>query len=213
MRILKKISIPIPLNCSETLIIKKRYCIVTFDDAFKTVITNGVPELIGSGIPFTIFVPSDNLGRKPEWLTNSGHTDQNEMVLSAQELLNIPTQIVTFGSHTKSHRDLTKLDYDKAYTEIKESKKVLESTLNKEVRYFSFPHGAYNATLVELCREAGYSQVFTIMPESPLMPLRSYVKGRTKVDPSDWTIEFLLKAMGGYGWKAGVMHTKQCLRH
>jgi peptidoglycan/xylan/chitin deacetylase (PgdA/CDA1 family) len=212
MGILNKISTPIPLEYDGMLNQKKRYCIITFDDAFKTIVMNGVPEFKELGIPFTIFIPTGCVGQKPKWLANTGHKDQYETVLSIQELLGIPSEMVTFGSHTVSHCDLTKLDYGKAHTEIEESKRALESALNKQIRYFSFPHGAYNATLVESCRKVGYDQVFSIIQESPLAPLRNYVKGRTKVDPSDWTIEFVLKAMGGYGWKTIALSIKQKLK-
>jgi peptidoglycan/xylan/chitin deacetylase (PgdA/CDA1 family) len=209
MGILAKISVPIPLCYKGELNARKRYSIVTFDDAFRTVATNGIPELSRCGIPFTLFIPSANLGQKPAWLVAMGHKDQDETVLSLQDLLDISSESVTFGSHTESHRDLTRLSLEGASTEISRSKAFLESNLNEEIRYLSFPHGAYNEMMVEFCRETQYEQVFSILPESPLTPLKNYVKGRTKLDPSDWTIEFVLKAMGGYGWKSTSLSLKR----
>lgn len=209
MKILGRVSTPIPITYEGRLNPKKRYCIVTFDDAFKTVAANGVPELVRYGIPFTLFIPTANVGRKPEWLSNTGHKDEDECVLSIRELLDIRSRNVTFGSHAETHNDLTMVDLDLARAEISKSKAFLESNLKEEIRYLSFPHGAFTGPLIDLCRQAGYGQVFSITPESPTMPLRNYVKGRTKVDPSDWTIEFVLKAMGGYGWKGGILSARR----
>ena len=43
------------------------YVAITFDDAFRSVRTNAVPELLSRGFPATIFVPVDCLGKKPSW--------------------------------------------------------------------------------------------------------------------------------------------------
>lgn len=212
LRILNKITTPIPLEYDGPFDSKKRYSIVTFDDAFKSVISNGIPELVRYKIPCTIFIPAGQLDKKPEWLKNPSHKDKYEMVSSVEELLSIPRGVVTFGSHTVNHRDLRQLGYEEACTEIKESKKMLELKLEREIRYFSFPYGSFDSTLAEYCYEVGYSQVFSIAPESPVEPLRKSVKGRIKVDPSDWRIEFVLKILGGYGWRAISASVRKKLR-
>ena len=40
---------------------------ITFDDAFRSVRTNALPELLSRGFPATIFVPVDCVGKKPGW--------------------------------------------------------------------------------------------------------------------------------------------------
>ena len=212
INILNKITTPIPLDYDGPFSNKVRYSIVTFDDAFKSVISNGVPELEKSKIPFTLFIPAGQLGRNPGWLKNTGHKDEYEIVSSIEELLSVPSEIVIFGSHTINHCELSQLTYEKGCIEIRESKKILESKLKKEIKYFSFPYGSYNSKIIESCYEVGYNQVFSIIPESPLAPLRKYVRGRITVDPSDWKIEFILKILGGYGWKPITTSIKRNLK-
>lgn len=202
MKILKRFSIPIPLNYDGPFVNGSRYTIVTFDDAFRNVIKNALPEMTRSKIPFTLFIPAGNLGANPKWLENTGDSDALETVSSVEQLSKLPVEIVTFGSHTVSHPDLTGVDHDKAYFEIRKSKDILEKQLNRKMDYFAFPHGSYNSRLIDFCRQAGYKQVFSITPESPLEPLRKYVKGRVLVSPSNKKIAFTLKILGGYGWKA-----------
>jgi len=188
---------------------KLLYSIVTFDDAFKSIINNGVPVLEKAKTPFTLFIPAGQLGKNTGWLKNSGHRDECDAVLTIEELLSIPSEIVTFGSHTINHYDLTQIKHKEALTEITDSKLFLESSLKKEINYFSFPYGRYTLEAVEFCKKAGYTQVFGIVPESPLAPFKTYVKGRIEVDPSEWYIEFVLKILGGYGWRAFPPSIKQ----
>ena len=72
--------------------------------------------------------------------------------------------------------------------------------MSREIRLFSFPYGAENDRLVDLCREAGYERVFTILPRLALLDPQEYVTGRVVVDPTDWPLEFRLKLLGAYRW-------------
>ena len=201
MKILKKLTTPISMDYVGPFESKARYSIITFDDAFKSVLKNAVPELVKLNIPFTVFIPVGGLGRYPGWLKNTGDKDEFETIASADELMSIPSDIVTFGSHTINHNNLKQLDSEKACVEIRDSRVELESLFQQEIKYFAFPNGAYNSALITCCCKAGYKQIFSIVPESPLVPIKKYVKGRVIVRPSDWDIELRLKILGGYGWK------------
>ena len=211
MQILKRLTTPISISYDGPFDSKTRYTIVTFDDAFKNVIRNALPEMTQLKIPFAIFIPAGCLSANPNWLENTGDADENETISSIDELSKLPAELVTYGSHTVNHPDLILVDYEKACFEIKESKTILESQLNRGIQYFAFPYGNYNAKITEYCHEVGYMQVFTVFPESPLSPLGQFVKGRVIVRPSDWRIEFVLKILGGYGWKACSKSIKKIL--
>lgn len=213
MDIIKKLTTTIPLGYEGPFNNKVCYSIVTFDDAFRSVLKNALPDMENLEIPFTVFIPAGQLGANPGWLKDTGDKDESEIISSADELLSIPSETVTFGSHTINHHNLRQLDHEKACIEIKESKRILESQLQKEIKYFAFPFGAHDSKIVKYCHEAGYKQVFSIVPESPYAPLRKYVKGRTSVDPSDWKIEFMLKILGGYGWKSVTRTIRKILKN
>ena len=212
MHILKRLTIPIPINYDGPFDSRARYSIITFDDAFKSVIRNAVPEMTKLRIPFTIFIPAGYLGTNPGWLEKTGDSDVQEIVSSIEELSGLPAEIVTFGSHTVNHADLNAVDCGKAFYEMKEAKVMLESQFNREIEYFAFPYGHYNSKLVECCHEAGYKQTFSVTPESSLDPLRKYVKGRIIVRPSDWKVEYTLKILGGYGWRAIAGSRREILK-
>lgn len=69
--------------------------------------------------------------------------------------------LFTIGSHTVDHKDLAEVSADVQRFEIFEGKAELEKQLGHPVRTFAYPYGAYNASAVELVREAGFSSAVT----------------------------------------------------
>src|SRR5439155_5070600 len=67
MNLLSQWATPVPANFSAPLEPGRRYAAVTFDDGFRSVIENALPELKKRGIPCTVFIISDFLGKVPAW--------------------------------------------------------------------------------------------------------------------------------------------------
>jgi peptidoglycan/xylan/chitin deacetylase (PgdA/CDA1 family) len=178
-----------------------RYSVVTFDDAFRSALENGVPELVKRRIPFAIFVPAGQLGMSGAWSFALDDHDKYETVATIDEFQDLPGEYVTLGSHSISHTILTELSETAAYEEIRGSKAMLESYFGVPIRYFAFPGGYYNKKTIDMCKEAGYKQVFSIEIESPFLPMDRYMRGRVCVDPSQWMIEFKLEVLGAYCWR------------
>jgi peptidoglycan/xylan/chitin deacetylase (PgdA/CDA1 family) len=177
-----------------------RYAAVTFDDGFESVIENAVPILRKKGICATVFVVTEYLGKTASWRHFDTRLTGSERLMSVEELSMLPSDLITIGSHTSTHAMLTSLDEHAAKTEISESRLRLRQMLQRDIKLFSFPYGAFNASLVAWCREAGYTRVFTILPVPVLPNAEGYVTGRVFVEPTDWEIEFRLKLMGAYRW-------------
>jgi len=173
---------------------RNRYVAVTFDDGLDTVATQALPELLERRIPAAVFVMSDLLGQDCTWKDYQGH------FLSSEELLRLPHDLITFGSHTCTHAFLPGLDREGACWEIHESRAKLEKLLGRRITHFSFPYGAFNEGLIEICREAGYEHVFTTVHQPARRGINEFVLGRVRVDPHDWPIEFRLKLHGAYNW-------------
>lgn len=197
--ILKKTT-PLSLDHIEICSKNIKYSIITFDDAFRSVIENAVPELTKRNVPFTVFIPSGLLGKKPLWLEGTDDEDKDEVIATLNELLTLPKDLVTFGSHSISHPRLASLNEDQAYEEIKGSKDHLESLLRHEIKYIAFPYGDYNEQTLDLCKKAGYKEVFTINYESNYEQPESFERGRVPVHVNDLMIEFKLKVAGAYNW-------------
>lgn len=210
MDVLKRLTMPVDAE-DDARRSPGRYSAVTFDDAFVSVVEHALPELHARSIPCTIFVPTGSLGHRPGWIGTS-HPDGGEVVASAEMLRAIAADpLVGIGSHSVSHPNFRRLEDAAAREEMIRSKRDLETLLGAPVRSFSFPHGAYTPRSLELARECGYTRVFTIEPERLSGAPEGFTIGRVRVEPTDWPIEFRLKAVGAYRWMVHASALKRRL--
>jgi len=68
---------------------------------------------------------------------------------------------ITIGSHTERHPVLTREAAATVLAEVTGSRDMLRRRLGTDVRYFAYPDGAYNASVVEAVAQAGYRLAFT----------------------------------------------------
>jgi peptidoglycan/xylan/chitin deacetylase (PgdA/CDA1 family) len=209
MDTLIRLATPIPANNRNSLPAGERYAALTFDDGFLNVAENAIPELVARKIPATIFVVPSLLGGSPEWNTMGADYIRKERLISAAQLKALPSDLITIGSHTTTHAWLPSVTEAEAREEINASRDSLKSLLNREIDLFSFPFGGCNDQLLELCREAGYTRVFTIVPRLAFRNPQEFVTGRIEVNPSDWPVEFRLKLLGAYRWLPPVLKLKR----
>jgi peptidoglycan/xylan/chitin deacetylase (PgdA/CDA1 family) len=176
-----------------------RVC-VTFDDAFACLLENVLPITRALGIPVTIFVPTDNLGRSPAWAMRAGHPDAQESVMTADEIRTAHQPgMVDFGSHTCRHADLPRLGRSATQHELARSRQVLEALLGAPVYDLALPYGAYDAGVLAASRAAGYTRIFTLDARLAC-PADGGVYGRFLMSPDVWPIEFHLTCAGAYAW-------------
>ncbi|MCU7491210.1 MAG: polysaccharide deacetylase family protein [Bacteroidota bacterium] len=200
MNLLVKYAVPLRADYAGSLQKGKNYVVLTFDDGFKSLIKNAIPELVKLGIPCAIFFPAKYLGRRPGWEFNKRFNDEDEEIMTARDIKNLPADSVLIGSHSLSHRIMTDLDPLEVEEEFTKSKEYLESLIGNAVHLFSFPYGAFNKSLIEHALEAGYKRAFTSSYEVLASELNSSAVGRVRVDPSDSILEFKLKILGAYKW-------------
>jgi len=206
MDMLLKRNVPVSVRRREPLAPATRYAAVTFDDGFTNVADQAVPELVLRRIPATIFVTSDLLGQDPGWKGYPGR------FMSVDELKQLPADLISLGSHTRTHPFLPKLNREQAIDEIATSRVKLERLLNREFTLFAFPYGAFNENLINICREAGYKRIFTTLPYPAELGSKEFVSGRVTVEPTDWPIEFYLKLSGAYRWLPVAFAAKKKLK-
>jgi peptidoglycan/xylan/chitin deacetylase (PgdA/CDA1 family) len=72
---------------------------------------------------------------------------------------------VKFGSHTITHPILPQCSDDVARFEIEESKRILESWLNRPINSFAYPNGCYSSREIDMLKTTGYKIAFTTRPE------------------------------------------------
>ena len=202
MDLLVHLAQPVPADLPALPTSGARYCAVTFDDGFVSVLESALPELERRNIPATFFVPTGCLGDPPSWV-QAASPARHERVLSTEQLAGLKDhRLLAIGSHSISHPNFLKLEAAQARRELEQSKAQLEAILGHRIGLFSFPHGECDARTIALARAAGYDRVFTINPCNAFTSADSFVQGRVLVDPADWPLEFRLKVQGAYRWLA-----------
>lgn len=156
-----------------------RTLVVTFDDAFRSVLTLALPILKRLELPGTVYVPtaypdSDTplaWDGYDEWIGTS-HEHELEC-LSWDELRALRTAGWEIGSHTDSHPRLTTLDDASLRRELRVSREKCESELQEPCYSLAYPYGDHDARVVEATRDAGYLVATTVAHRSaPPLPLQ-----------------------------------------
>ena len=110
---------------------------ITFDDGFESIIP-AVEYALKKGFKTIAYIITDYIDK--------------EGFLSKNNILYLHNIGCIIGSHSKSHKDLSKVSNDIVDFELKESKNFLEKIIGIEVNHFSFPYGSHNKYLLNKVR-------------------------------------------------------------
>lgn len=114
---------------------------LTFDDAYRNFPRKAFPVLARLGLPATLFVPVGFVeGECPPPLAGAPLP-----AASWEELAEVTASgLVTIGSHTWSHPDLTALPAAEVDDELRRSRDRLEERLARPVRSFCYPRARWS---------------------------------------------------------------------
>ena len=123
---------------------------LTFDDGYEDNFTHLFPLLQKYNVPALIFLITKRVGT-PGYMTW-------EQILTMQQ-----SGLVSFGSHSCSHRRLRSLSDEEIRQEITQSKQILEEKLGRPVTAFCYPYGAggFDIRVRPQVFEAGYTTDFS----------------------------------------------------
>ena len=139
----------------------EREILLTFDDGYRDLL-HTAPFLFDRGVPALVFLVSDFAGRENSW--ELGLPGRRARHLDWAEIADLSAANVSFGSHGRTHRDLTRLDASELDGELAGSKRAIEDRIGRAIRTFSFPYGRVGARERNAAREAGYEAAFTLYP-------------------------------------------------
>lgn len=122
--------------------------VLQFDDGYEDNYQYAFPILKKYGYPATVFLISDVIGKRPDFLT----WDQ----VKEMEKYNIAA-----GAHTRHHVYLPMVSDAMAQDEIAGSKKVIEAHLGHPIDYFAYPSGGFTPEDKHLIEQAGYKAAVT----------------------------------------------------
>jgi len=121
------------LSGNKVLVSDKPTFVITFDDGYLNNYNVAYPILSKYNLKFTIFLTTGFIDKDNHTFMSWNHV---------KEMSN--DSLVTFGAHSQSHANLCSLeDKDKAM-EIVNSRREIESKINKRVDYFAYPSGGFD---------------------------------------------------------------------
>lgn len=134
---------------------------VTFDDGYVGVHDLALEVLARHRIPATLFLATEQIGRSsfPEGSPRWGRP------LTWSEVGNLARETgCVVGSHSHSHRVLTRLSSEEIRRELKSSKAVIEEHLRRPCRLFAYPYGGqgtFDGRTQQLLTEEGVTAACT----------------------------------------------------
>lgn len=131
--------------------------VITFDDGDASVYRHAFPILKEQGVRAVVFLIAGYIGAAdrwdiPLWSERSRH-------LSWDEIKEMKEWGIEFGSHTMSHRNLTRLAPSEVEYELTESKRIIEAVLGP-ISCISYPFNRVNPEVMGRARRAGYTTGF-----------------------------------------------------
>lgn len=160
---------------------------VTFDDGYRDFHEHVLPALVEHRVPATLYLATGLVGSRA----------LGRDALSWDQLREAAgTGLVTVGSHTHSHADLSRAAEREAEEEMRRSKEVIEDELGAPCHHFAFPWAVASPAAVRaarrLFRTAALHAWRTNTPETADL----HRLGRVPVLRSDGLLFFRAKARG-----------------
>jgi peptidoglycan/xylan/chitin deacetylase (PgdA/CDA1 family) len=139
----------------------RRTVALTFDDAYRSVVTRALPILSEAGFPATVFAPTDHVGseRPMAWpgidRWQDGPHEPELLPASWNELGELVDAGWEVGSHTCSHPRLTTLGDDDLHRELERSRAEVMRRIGS-CPAIAYPYGDVDARVVAAARSCGY---------------------------------------------------------
>lgn len=134
--------------------------IITSDDGYQDVYTNGFPILKKYGYKMTVFLVTGAIGNSDaDRKTNKYFNERASVIrtiLTWPEIIEMDEYGCEFLSHTVNHIRLGQSSDEEFLNELRQSKKDIESHLDKEVLFFAWPYDNNSPSKWPLIPVAGY---------------------------------------------------------
>jgi peptidoglycan/xylan/chitin deacetylase (PgdA/CDA1 family) len=138
----------IPLAEIENAAQYTKPVVITFDDGYEDNYTNAYPILKEYKFPATVFLISSFIG-KP------GYLNRDEIMKMGD--------LVSFQSHTVTHRSLNRLSAGEQDYELSASQQAIAALTGKEVFALAYPNGDYDRQTIEIAKRY-YKYAFIKIP-------------------------------------------------
>lgn len=162
--------------------LKEDSAVLTFDDGHRDNFLNALSILTELKLPAIFFLTTGFIGR--------------DNYLTWEQVNIMKEKGFQFGCHTITHPHLTSLSSEMVRGQIMESKLELENKLKQKIRYFSYPYGDYNDSVVNIVKECGFSAAVTTVDSASVLSDTDFFRINRKTVLKRPFSFFALKAEG-----------------
>ncbi len=121
---------------------------ISIDDAFASVYSVAWPRLKAAGLPFTLFVATDQVGT-----SGKGY-------MTWDQIRELAREGVTIGSQTASHLHMPGVSSDRVIADLEKSNARFVKELGKKPELFAYPYGEISTEVRKRVIEAGFIAAF-----------------------------------------------------
>jgi peptidoglycan/xylan/chitin deacetylase (PgdA/CDA1 family)/GT2 family glycosyltransferase len=181
--------------CREGKPLPERPVLITFDDGCADIADNALPVLRRLGFGAAIYLVTGRLGT-----SRNGSAVRDPWMpqpMSVEQIRELAHEgVVEFGSHSRTHADLTRLGDAQLRAEVEGSADDLARIVGRRPCSFAYPHGTYNAAVrdrvarsydIGLSRDGGLNGLATDL----------HVMRRVAVQPADGRFAFACRVRLG----------------
>ena len=122
--------------------------VITADDAYASIATEGWPRLKAAGIPLTLFVATDPV--------DAG----SKRYLTWDQIRQLQSEGVYIAHHTASHLHMVDNDIEFVRSDIERASKRFEEELGTIPKIIAYPYGEYSLALKEELKKLGFDAAF-----------------------------------------------------
>ena len=166
---------------------KHNTVVITIDDGYEDNYIQAYPILKKHGFPATIFIITNFIGDKKNFMT-------------WDEVRTMFKNNISFGGHTKNEIYIPAIkEKEVLWDETEGCKRLIETKLGKTVDYFCYPTGGFTEGAKEMIKKAGYKGACTTNRGFIELNKDVYELKRVKVTNSDAIKPFHFRAkLSGY---------------
>jgi len=140
--------------------LNEKSVLITFDDGYAHLFEQ-LPALMQKyNFKPLIFIPTFYIGNSNSW--DYSHAFQKSPHLNEEQIRELSSEGVDFGSHTHTHRDLKNLSTEELTSELRISKMILEDITKKEINTISYPFGQVDERVISFAESIGYQYGYTM---------------------------------------------------
>ncbi len=136
----------------EGALIDPKTVVLTFDDGFQNFLTDAFPMLSMHNFNATVFLVTGRCDMYNDWPGNPPELPRKSL-LSWGNVRELDGAGIEFGSHTRSHPDLLRLNSSDIEAEIRQSRSDIEDNLGREAATFAYPYGAVDSRVRNIVRK------------------------------------------------------------